>query len=77
MGNIPIFGEFKECVTDRPTDGRTDGPTVGPTDRRSDKPSYRDARTHLKKDRTASARFEFCLIFVALSFIDLKEFGTP
>ena len=27
---------------------RTDGPTDGPTDGRMDKPSYRDARTHLK-----------------------------
>ena len=27
---------------------RTDGPTYGPTDGRTDRPSYRDARTHLK-----------------------------
>ena len=26
----------------------TDRPTVGPTDGRTDRPSYRDARTHLK-----------------------------
>ena len=36
--------------TDGPTDGRTDGRTDGPTDGRTDIPSYRDARTHLKKD---------------------------
>ena len=30
--------------TDRPTDGRTDG--------RTDTPSYRDARTHLKRERS-------------------------
>ena len=35
---ISNFGEFKECLSDR----RTDRPT--------DKPSYRDARTHLKND---------------------------
>ena len=32
--------DFQESGTDRPTDGRTDGRTV--------RPSYRDARTHLK-----------------------------
>ena len=31
------------------TDGPTDGPTDGRTDRRTDTPSYRDARTHLKR----------------------------
>ena len=36
---------FHKSVTYRRTDGRTDGPT----DRRTDTPSYRDARTHLKK----------------------------
>ena len=30
------------------TDGRTDGHTDGWTDGRADRPSYRDARTHLK-----------------------------
>ena len=33
-----------------PTDGRTDGPTDGWMDGRTDTPSYRDARTHLKKN---------------------------
>ena len=37
----PIFIEFDESVTDRPTDGRTN--------RRTDKAYYRDARTHLKR----------------------------
>ena len=35
--------------TDRPTDGRTNGRTDWPTDGRTDTPSYRDARTHLKR----------------------------
>ena len=39
-----IFAWF-QLVCDR----RTDGPTDGRTDRRTDIPSYRDARTHLKK----------------------------
>ena len=30
------------------TDGRTDGRKDAPMDRRTDTPSYRDARTHLK-----------------------------
>ena len=34
-----------QLVCDRRTDGRTDGRT----DRRTDTPSYRDARTHLKR----------------------------
>ena len=37
---------------DQPTDRRTDGPmdqrSNGLTDRQTDKPSYRDARMHLK-----------------------------
>ena len=37
--------------TDGPTDGRTDGRRDGGTDGRTDTPSYRDARTHLKKKR--------------------------
>ena len=37
---MSIFATFYESVTD----GRTDGPM----DRRTDRPSYRDARTHLK-----------------------------
>ena len=35
--------------TDGPTDGRTDRRTDRRTDQRTDIPSYRDARTHLKK----------------------------
>ena len=34
-----IFAIKKKRITDRPTDGRTD------------RPSYRDARTHLKRER--------------------------
>ena len=37
--------------TDRTTDRRTDGRTDGRTDRRTDTPSYRDARTHLKREK--------------------------
>ena len=33
------------------------GPTDGPTDWRSDRPSYRDARTHLKTTRTSLIPF--------------------
>ena len=35
-------------VPDGPTDLRTDGPKDGLTDGRTDKPFYRDAKTHLK-----------------------------
>ena len=38
------FWRNEECVPDGPTDRRTDRPTDG----RTVKPSYRDARTHLK-----------------------------
>ena len=38
-----VFAIFNSITTDRPTDGRTDG--------RTDTPSYRDARTHLKRSR--------------------------
>ena len=31
------------------TNRRTNGPTDGPTNGRTDRPSYRDARTHLKR----------------------------
>ena len=41
--------------TDGRMDGRMDGPADGPTDRRTygqmDKPSYRDAWTHLEMER--------------------------
>ena len=56
----PINAEKVKCDgrTDGPTDGRTDGrtdrrtdrPIDGPTDQRTGRPSYRDARTHLKRD---------------------------
>ena len=36
----PFFIDFDESVTDQPTNGRTNG--------RTDKASYRDARTHIK-----------------------------
>ena len=36
-------------MTDEPTDGRTDRQTDRWTDEQTDIPSYRDARTHLKK----------------------------
>ena len=36
---------FDESVMNRQTDRRTDGPTDG----RTDTPSYRDARTHVKR----------------------------
>ena len=39
------FEVFSLMVTDGHTDGRMDGHT----DIRTDRPSYRDARTHLKK----------------------------
>ena len=44
-----IFSGFYKSVTDGPTDQRTDQRTDGRTDGRTDTPSYRDARTHLKK----------------------------
>ena len=37
---IVVFGGFSLMLTDGHTDGRTHG--------RTDRPSYRDARTHLK-----------------------------
>ena len=40
-----IFSDFYKSVTDRRPNRLTDGPT----DRRTDTPSYRDARTHLKR----------------------------
>ena len=42
------FAQF-QLVCDGRTDGPTDGQTDGQTDGRTDTPSYRDARTHLKK----------------------------
>ena len=53
---MSIFIIFDESVPDRrtdgwtngPTDERTDGQTDGRTNVRTDRPSYRDARTHLK-----------------------------
>ena len=41
------FTDGKELVKDRRTDRRTDGPT----NERTDRPSYRDARTHLKREK--------------------------
>ena len=38
----PSFSDFEKNWL------RTDGRADGPTDRRTDRPSYRDARTHLK-----------------------------
>ena len=40
---------FCTGVTDGPMDGPTDQRTDRPTDGRTDNPSYRDARTHLKR----------------------------
>ena len=42
------------CPTDRPMDGRTDGLMDRRTNTRTNKPSYRDARTHLKLDSLKS-----------------------
>ena len=46
--NLAHFTEI-QLVCDGPTDRRTDRRTNGPTDGRTDTPSYRDARTHLKR----------------------------
>ena len=46
QAEIVVFGDFSFMLTDGHTDGRTDTRTYGRTDR----PSYRDARTHLKKN---------------------------
>ena len=43
-----VFRSFRKGVTDLRTYGPTDLRTYGPTDLRTDRPSYRDARTHLK-----------------------------
>ena len=42
---------LREGVPDGPTDGPTDGWTYGRTYGQTDKPSYRDAKTHLKRGR--------------------------
>ena len=42
--NTGFFQEFNSCAT------------VGQTDRRTDRPSYRDARTHLKTDKKERER---------------------
>ena len=54
----PSFLDFENnwLRTDRPTDGRTDRRTDGQTDGRTNRPSYRDARTHLKM-KTRQMRF--------------------
>ena len=49
--NLAHFSEI-QLVCDRRTDRRSDGRTDGRTDRRTDIPSYRDARTHLKRNGT-------------------------
>jgi hypothetical protein len=41
-----ILGRWTDGSVDKPTDGTTDRPTV----RRTNTASYRDARTHLKKN---------------------------
>ena len=45
-GDLAAYLSLSRLLTNRQL---TDRPTDGPTDRRMDKPSYRDARTHLKK----------------------------
>ena len=47
----PFFIDLDESVTDRRTDG--------PTDQRTDKASYRDARTHLKKLQQITSKSRF------------------
>ena len=49
-------------VTDGHTDGHTDIRTYGHTDIRTDRPSYRDARTHLKKPNFAEILLFLLLI---------------
>ena len=51
---MALLQDFNSC--DRPTDGRTDLRTDGRTDGRTDTPSYRDARTHLKKGKKSIER---------------------
>ena len=51
---MALFHDFNSCVTDGRTNRRTDGRTDGRTDRRTDTPSYRDARTHLKRNLSQS-----------------------
>ena len=45
-----IFKYFFSMVWGQVMFHNSDGPTNQPTDRRTDRPSYRDAWTHLKKD---------------------------
>ena len=45
----PSFLQFEKNALR--TDRQTDQPTDGLTDRRTDTPSYRDARTHLKREK--------------------------
>ena len=54
LKNEPNHGYIKDGVTNKRTklrtEGRTKGRTDARTDARTDELSYRDARTHLKKD---------------------------
>ena len=51
----------KALPTDERTDGRTNGPTDGRTNGRTDKASYRDARTHLKREGLESSQWHFSI----------------
>ena len=61
LKNDDFFLVFYESVIDRRTEGRSDGRTDGPTDGRRDRPSYRDARTHLKSvERSSLSALSCC-----------------
>ena len=53
------FPVLDESVTRGRTNHPTDGPTDGPTNGRTDRPSYRDARTHLKITKLKITKFKY------------------
>ena len=62
MKKYAILCYFDESVTDGPTDRQTDG--------RTDRPSYRDARSHLKTDATERSVGQFDGLIYMLKLIN-------
>ena len=66
---------FCTCVTDGPTDEPTDGRTDQRTNGWTDRPSYRDARTQLKKGTLTHRQIHqyFHMIMTCFKFLRAHE----
>ena len=72
--NVSTFPMILCCFLSISAIKKNAGQTDGPTDRRTDRPSYRDARTHLKS--VTSIDLSLSRIYLITSILDNLSFLT-